>query len=406
MAPLRQGLQEVLAWESGRLDPSSQFSQAQPGGDRSAMAVDPQALWAAIRRHRLEIVLAPWHDRLGWPQPLPQELVERARHQRLAALPLLAGAIEVLEALAVARVRALLIKGPALALQTTGDATARGRGDLDVLVDPCQLQLAIVTLEGLGFRRLPGMAPLDLSSSWGRYARWVGYELSLQRGPLLLDLHWDLGPLRSSLPAFETLWQQRELLTYQGRRLATLGRRHSFLHSCDHGVKDRWISLRSLVDIERLARLLSEDDRQALGRYKAVRLSALVAHNVTRSPWLEAWGQIAPDRSGRRALAVARWSQGQTVDDRGRLAWHPLGRLADWRHALLLARTPADWIRTTASFVLLPGSFNDPKTGMDLSLPAALVQRLGRISRNLVTWAGPMGGPVNGLRGPGAGRWR
>ena len=370
------------------------------------MAVDPQALWAAIRRHRLEIVLAPWHDRLGWPQPLPQELVERARHQRLAALPLLAGAIEVLEALAVARVRALLIKGPALALQTTGDATARGRGDLDVLVDPCQLQLAIVTLEGLGFRRLPGMAPLDLSSSWGRYARWVGYELSLQRGPLLLDLHWDLGPLRSSLPAFETLWQQRELLTYQGRRLATLGRRHSFLHSCDHGVKDRWISLRSLVDIERLARLLSEDDRQALGRYKAVRLSALVAHNVTRSPWLEAWGQIAPDRSGRRALAVARWSQGQTVDDRGRLAWHPLGRLADWRHALLLARTPADWIRTTASFVLLPGSFNDPKTGMDLSLPAALVQRLGRISRNLVTWAGPLGGPVNGLRGPGAGRWR
>jgi hypothetical protein len=201
MAPLRQGLQEVLAWESGRLDPSSQSSQAQPGGDRSAMAVDPQALWTAIRRHRLEIVLAPWHDRLGWPQPLPQELVERARHQRLAALPLLAGAIEVLEALAVARVRALLIKGPALALQTTGDATARGRGDLDVLVDPCQLQLAIVTLEGLGFRRLPGMAPLDLSSSWGRYARWVGYELSLQRGPLLLDLHWDLGPLRSSLPA-------------------------------------------------------------------------------------------------------------------------------------------------------------------------------------------------------------
>jgi hypothetical protein len=389
MGQLRQALQAGLAWESGRLDHSCHFGEAPPGGERPAPAVDPQDLWAAISRQRLEIVLAPWQDRLGWPPALTHELLQRARQQRLAALPLVAGAIEVLEALATARVRALLLKGPALALQTTGDATARGRGDLDVLVDPCQLIQAIDTLEGLGFSRLQGMAPADLASRWGRYARWVGYELPLQRGPLLIDLHWDLGPLRSSLPAFDTLWQQRELLTYQGRQLATLGLRHSFLHSCDHAAKDRWISLRSLVDIERLARLLSEDDRQALSHYKAVQLSGLVAYSVTGSPWLEPWGQVAPDRPGRRVLAVARWSQGQPVAERGRLAWHPLGRLADWRHRLFLARTPADWIRTTAYFVLLPGSFNDPETGMDLSLTAALTQRLGRIGRNLVSWVEP-----------------
>jgi hypothetical protein len=63
--------------------------------------------------------------------------------------------------------------------------------------------------------------------------------------------------------------------------------------------------------------------------------------------------------------------------------------LTDWRHRLFLARTPADWIRTTAYFVLLPGSFNDPETGMDLSLTAALTQRLGRIGRNLVSWVEP-----------------
>ncbi len=389
MGQLRQALQACLAWESGRQNSYLNSSEAQPGVNKSVPAVDPQDLWPAINRQRLEILLAPWQYKLGLPAPLRQRLLERARHQRLAALPLVAGAIEVLEALATAGVRALLLKGPALALQTTGDATARGRGDLDVLVDPCRLMRAIETLEGLGFRRLPGMAPMDLASTWGRYARWVGYELPLQRGPLLIDLHWDLGPLRSSLPAFDTLWQQRELLTYQDRQLATLGRRHSFLHSCDHAAKDRWISLRSLVDIERLARLLSEDDRQALSHYKAVQLSGLVAYSVTGSPWLEPWGQVAPDRPGRRALAVARWSQGQPVDERGRLAWHPLGRFTDWRHRLFLARTPADWIRTTAYFVLLPGSFNDPETGMDLSLTAALTQRLGRIGRNLVSWVEP-----------------
>jgi hypothetical protein len=386
MGQLRQALQACLAWERGRQDYASQSNETQPSGDLSPLAVDPQDLLAAISRQRLEIVLAPWQDRLGWPVPLTRELVQRARQQRLGALPLVAGAIEVLDALAAVGVRALLLKGPALALQTTGDATARGRGDLDVLVDPCQLIRAIDSLECLGFRRLPGMAPVNLASRWGRYARWVGYELPLQRRTLLIDLHWDLGPLRSSLPAFETLWQQRELLTYQGRQLATLGRRHSFLHSCDHAVKDRWISLRSLVDIERLARLLSEEDRQASGRYQAVRLSGLVAYSLTRSPWLEPWGQVPLDRPGRRALAVARWSQGQPVDSRGRLAWHPLGRLADWRHALFLARSPTDWIRTTASIVLLPGSFNDPETGLDLSLATALTQRLGRIGRNLANW--------------------
>jgi len=396
LAQLRQVLAAVLAWESGRLDPASPSRDAPSDNQafpfavpRSALVVDPQALLAEVRRHRLEIVLAPWYERLGWPQRMSRELQERARHQRLAALPLLAGAIEVQEALTAQRVRSLLVKGPALALQTTGDATARGRGDLDVLVDPGQLSTAIASLEDLGFERLPGMSPRDLGSRWGRYARWVGYELPLQRRGLLLDLHWDLGPLRSTLPPFEELWRQRELLSYQGRGLATLGRRHSFLHSCDHAVKDRWISLRSLVDLERLARLLNEEDRQALAPYLAVRLSGLVALNVTRSPWLEPWAQLAPSGSGRRALAVARWSQSQSVDDCGRLAWHPLRRLADWRHALILARTPDDWIRTTASFVLLPGAFNDPRTGRDLSLSEALAQRLGRIGLNLATWAGP-----------------
>ena len=115
MGQLRQALQACLAWESGRQNSYLISSEAQPGVDTSVPAVDPQHLWPAINRQRLEIVLAPWQSRLGWPAPLTQRLLERARHQRLAALPLVAGAIVGLEALAPARVRALVLKGPARA---------------------------------------------------------------------------------------------------------------------------------------------------------------------------------------------------------------------------------------------------------------------------------------------------
>ena len=50
----------------------------------------------------------------------------------------------------------LVIKGIPLALQTTGSLIARGRGDLDLLVDTKRLPAVVALLESAGFSRCPG----------------------------------------------------------------------------------------------------------------------------------------------------------------------------------------------------------------------------------------------------------
>ena len=166
---------------------------------------DADAFLRAVRRHRLAIALAPHALALGWPAETAAALHQEARRQQLAALRLIALAVEVVPALEEAGLRVLVLKGPALALQTTGQPWSRGGGDIDVLVAPGDLPQAVAVLERLGFARPPGQFPRDLDSFWGRYSRWVSHELPLWRQGRWLDLHWALNTVRAPLPPFETL---------------------------------------------------------------------------------------------------------------------------------------------------------------------------------------------------------
>jgi len=87
---------------------------------------DPAALLKAARRHRLTIALAPHAEALGWPAETAAALRQEARQQQRAALRLIATALEVIPALQAAGLRVLLLKGPALAMQTTGQPWNRG----------------------------------------------------------------------------------------------------------------------------------------------------------------------------------------------------------------------------------------------------------------------------------------
>ena len=85
-----------------------------------------------MRRHRLAIPLARHAEALSLPASLAGQLVWEARHQQRASLALIALALEALPALEQKGLRALVLKGPALAMQTTGLARGRGGGDLDL----------------------------------------------------------------------------------------------------------------------------------------------------------------------------------------------------------------------------------------------------------------------------------
>ena len=359
---------------------ASQNQLRQPG----QIPFEP-ALLQAIIRHRLEIILEPHLPELGWPDVVVRNLGQAAKQQRLRSLALLAAGIACSDRLRAEGIRCLLFKGPALALQTTGDICARGSGDVDLLVDPGSLAEAVSTLEAIGFTRLRGNFPRDLRSRWGRYGRWAGYELSMRRGDIWLDLHWALSNVRSPLPTFEAIWAEHQTLNVNGKSLVTLSQRHAFLHACAHAAKDEWMTLRHLVDIERLARQLTVEDRALLGKSKAVRLSCAVAYHSLASPvLLECTNPV--NRHCRKAIAKAQWNQLRQPRARAKLPWKPEHWLGALGHMLLLARTPQDWLRTVACFTVPPATFNDPITGKDRNLGEMIRVRLAKMVAKLSQW--------------------
>jgi hypothetical protein len=374
-------LRQAMVREAGPPAPSAGSSPLGEGPAETP-SIDPAVLLAAIQRHRLEICLDSHRQTLALPEQLAEPLHQRALSQRLEAMPIVAAAVETIGLLAERGIRALLFKGPALAVQTTGDLTSRGGGDLDLLVDPQALDPAIEALVCAGFLPVPGYAPLRRDSRRWRYARWAMKELPLVRGPVVLDLHWSLTNVRRSDPCFEAIWRDHATVSLGGHDLPTLSLPHALDHSCAHALDDRWMSLRSLVDIHRLTRLCPPAARDDLCRSEAVQLSCAVAAEATGSSHLLLPPTVPQGRLD-RALSLARLSQRESPLLHQMGPWQLRRAVMLWRQRVELAATPADWLRSAAAYALPPAVFNDPSTGKDRPLPAAVASRFLRARQRL-----------------------
>ncbi|MEB3184186.1 MAG: nucleotidyltransferase family protein [Cyanobacteriota bacterium] len=374
LAVARPFLRWVL-WQ--RFAPQSTPAEAPPPLPETSL------LLQGAKRHRLAALIAAHAEGAGLPTPLLAQLGEEARREQLQALPLIALALEILPILQAAGVRVLVVKGPALAMQTIGRPLGRGGGDLDLLLAPQDLPAAVALLTKRGFESPAGLFPRDLTSFWGRYARWAGHELSLHRpGSPWLDLHWALGTLRTPLPRFESLWKERTEVLLNGRSLPTLGLRHAFLHACLHAASDQWMNLHHLLDVVHLAQQLPPDAQGGLRRWRFVRLSCAAAYDASGCTALLAFTDL--ERADCRwAVARAGWTQERPPRLGADGAWHPGHWLAMVIHRASLSPSPLDWLRVVARFSLLPAAFNDPLTGHDRGLAGMLQARWRRLQERL-----------------------
>lgn len=347
-------------------------------------------LLAEIRRQRLVGVLAGVLSRLAAEPSLGElaaELRRLARHEARDALVLQHLTCRVAELFERAGQPLLVLKGIPLALQTTGSAIGRGGGDLDLLVPAGQLPAAVRLLESAGFVRPAGTFPRNLEGIWGRFSRWTTHELPLEhRGPLgleVLDLHWSLAPVRQPLPDFSLLWRRSQSLEIQGQVLRTLGPSDALWFSAVHAMKEDWHTLRHLIDLDRLSRLLSQEERGSLRSHRLVRLSCGVAHACLGGPDLGALA-VTAGADLRRALARSHSARSLPVPSRSAPGPWTLGRwLAMVARRSAMSRDPVDWLRTLLYFLVMPGAFNDPLTGADRGLLGMLAARRQRLRERL-----------------------
>ncbi|MCY4726591.1 nucleotidyltransferase family protein [Nocardioides sp. STR2] len=157
-----------------------------------------------------------------------------------------------LTALRDAAVRALAFKGVALSAQAYEDFALRGAGDLDVLVDPKDLERAHRVLASAGWAPAPGYPMPGPSWAWRHLVR-TGNELLLNGSSTDIDLHWHLVPTRGTFPDFDTLWGRHQDVHVDGHPTPTLSGYDALAHSAGHAAKDRWRWMRSLLDVHVLA---------------------------------------------------------------------------------------------------------------------------------------------------------
>lgn len=214
--------------------------------------VPPADFVAAVTAHRVATVLEPALERCGYPAAVAEPVRRMRSHARLAAMGHIHATRAVDEQLAP--LDHLFVKGAALALRTTGDPTARGAGDIDVVVRPEDLGRATALLLAAGWSARDGYTVNQRSWAWRHQLRTT-YELGLEGTLGRLDLHWRLDPTYGGLPSFDELWSRHVLVDIGPVSIATLAGPDAFAHALRHAAKDSWSSLRSLVDIARLARV-------------------------------------------------------------------------------------------------------------------------------------------------------
>jgi hypothetical protein len=136
---------------------------------------------------------------------------------------------EVLDALASARIDALLLKGTSIAPRYYPTPATRPMVDVDVLVPHREAERALCLLEREGWH------PVRRTAA----RRLVGYVhgISLVRDQTNLDLHWNaLWPQRTA-DADRPFWESAQRIEHQGRPAFALAPTDELFHACMHGAR-------------------------------------------------------------------------------------------------------------------------------------------------------------------------
>jgi len=243
----------LLPWQVGALA-AGRF-------DASALTDDTAR---ALILHRLAIAVA---DQLPGSTPettATRLILERRKRAVMTMMQVVAALRRLSAALEAAEVRHLVIKGPALAVQTTGHWQGRPATDIDLLIAPRDAGRAHLALTADGFARRDGRTTAPTASY-----RWCQCEL-VYTGPTAvpLDLHWrmDTAAGLCDLP-FDTLWGRRYSVEIAGDTVQTLDPVDALLFTAMHGNKSGWNRWGMILDAHRQWDALSAAQRDtALAR--------------------------------------------------------------------------------------------------------------------------------------------
>ena len=174
----------------------------------------------------------------------------------------------------------LVVKGPLLVEIGYGDPGARLYEDLDLVVAPSDLPVALALLEDSG-----GRVP-DLS--WNLMARLQRAEVPMVlAGGMLCDLHWHLLVTPNARSRFDLSMEEmvgrRRLVSLGATTVATLDPVDGILYLCLHGSLSGGHQLIWLKDIDQMIASQPPDWDELIRRARCARLGLVAAMQLSRS---------------------------------------------------------------------------------------------------------------------------
>jgi hypothetical protein len=349
----------------------------------------------AIRRHRVAELLGSQSDGLELPAALvgPIDAIRAASRRALMVQVLETDRLQKL--FTNASIPSLAIKGPALAMQTAGDPSARGSGDVDLVVHPDRVEDAHRLLLASGWRIRPGYEVEPGTWAW-RHVMGAFNALTYDGPSSSVDLHWRLDPTLDALPTFAEAWERRVAVDLGGVQVETLCHADLLAHSSLHAAKDSWRWMRSLIDVHRLAgdpRTWDRSLREEPLRKLEVRSLAVTQFIIGLPPGVPAEVLDQLDRVPGRVLSRALAAQDRPVTSEFPIPGSESLRLL--RYMLAASHTPSD-LRHAAVSTVLPGKsvIGVEAKSAWTGVPLTLWYRVRRLRRRSVAWA---------RREPGAG---
>lgn len=214
---LLQGMKGQVSWPAG--------------ADRSRFC-------ALVKKNRLEPLMAEY-VRADTPFPWDENSQTMVIMAQVSMLGHLAGLFEA------EGIRALSVKGPAMAAEVYATPALRSCNDLDFLIPPCQLAAAMGLLhrEGWHWQEVPGVTT---PKRFARVQR-IRYHFTFTKEGYKLELHWRLPPWDAG--RFEDLWENRRQIPFGGSRVCVPAAETQCCYQVMHNVRHGFHRLKWLADM-------------------------------------------------------------------------------------------------------------------------------------------------------------
>ncbi len=236
---------------------------------RPLPSVDWSLLLLLAREHGVIGHLAAYLSDLDAPAIPPdrkQALVDQQRAQNFLTLRLTAELFLLLEIFTAKGIRALVIKGPVLAMRAYGNPAVRSYGDLDLLVRQKDIRRATESMLDSNYEAAVSLRAIDAGKIPGQYL------FSKPDSKLLVELHNDftLRYFPRPLP-IEDFFARQIRVRLDGHEVSALSVEDELVLICIHGAKHFWERLTWIADVAALvSRQTSIDWERAAASARAV----------------------------------------------------------------------------------------------------------------------------------------